>query len=171
MQRKLKFLAIFSIVTLLVGTFSAQAATSAYSPSADFVGTYSVPVQHELSAYAEWKLKDLKWFRNNKNISAQYQLTELLLDEGSQEMKLTGKIDEKSAFFTMTGPTAHASCTELKADQFICLVHFQKEKLKFKTDKVFFTKTFKDANEAQKRFEVAQLFSTDPIGILRIEKR
>jgi hypothetical protein len=171
MLHQSNFLVIFSILALLGGTSSSQAATSAYSPSADFVGTYSVPVQHELSAYAEWKLKDIKWFRNNKNISAQYQLTELLLDEGSQEIKLTGKIDEKSAFFSMNGPTANASCTELKPDQFICLVHFQREKLKFRNDKVFFTKTFKDANEAQKRFEVAQLFSTDPIGILRIEKR
>jgi hypothetical protein len=159
--------AAFLAVTL---TTLAAADVPGYDPHDSFTATYTLPTPtKELAAFATWNLKSVKWVQNKDTVQATYIMPEELIEEAGQKVTMTGKIRKGQPFFPMQGTNVQAQCTESPRGTFLCLVHFEKEGMPFKTDTTFIKSHYKNA-EAAKRIRVAALFQGDPIGLIRIEK-
>jgi hypothetical protein len=147
------------------------AGVKSYEAHPIFTATYTVPTQQNLAPYATWKLKDSKFIRNNEFVSATYKMPGDLFENPEQEITMTGTIKDDDSFFTMTGDTVSASCSVLGKDRYVCLLRFKKAGLKLQTKNEYFKNLYASANEASGRYSVANDFSGDPVGILKITKQ
>ncbi len=166
---KTKIILILGFLAII--TSGASAETTGYEPHPVFSATYSVPTNLDLATYATWKLKNIKFVKNGDNISAKYTMPGDLLEETSQEISMSGKVKSGAPFFTMNGDHVQAACSELGKDSYVCLLKFKKTGMKMQNKDDYFKHNYSDSTEAQKRNLVAQVFTADPIGILRIEKQ
>ncbi len=158
---------------LMIGAaycMSTYADAQGYDAHTTFSATYTVPTNRELASYATFKLKNIKFVRNNEAVSAKYSMPSELIGGSSSEIEMTGKLTLHAAFFSMSGKNVEASCSELGKDSYVCLLKFKKDGIRVQENSDYFKKAFADSNEAAQRILVAKNFGADPVGILRIEK-
>lgn len=162
---------LMGLIFFLVG-IPCLAQVQGYSAPPDiYEGTYSVPTDKDLSPFSIRKLPFVKWIRNNNSVQAIYTLPEELAEGTTQKFTMTGQIQKNNPFVKMVGDGVQGQCLISEETKFVCLVSFDKKKVKFQNDLAYFKERFKDLVEAQKSYEVAKVFSSEPIGILKIQKR
>jgi len=151
---------------------SAHQALAGYSnKNVEYYGYYSVPVETKYKNVATWRLKSLKWVFNKNSVRASYYLPYELVGKKHTHIVMTGKIKEGAPFFTMEGTNADAVCRASKADGYICLLHFKKLNVTKTIVDSFLKQEYKNLEQTENRILVAQLFRSDPIGIVTIYRK
>ena len=128
--------------------------------------TYSVPVPAELEAYATFELGDLRFRERGNEWTLDYSLPPLLVG-GTRQVSFRGVVSSSSAY-ELSGDAGSMTCVDqadvLVCDEMLTAIELDRDKLE---------RAFADlpAAESRARWEVANRFADDPIGVLRIARR
>ena len=148
---------------------SASADTAAEASSergaAAWRASYSVPVPVDLEPYATFELSDLRFRERGDEWTLDYSLPELLLG-AAQKLSFRGSVDASGAY-VLSGDAGSLTCIAeadtLHCDEVLAAVELDRDKLERALAGL-------PAEESQFRWDVAERFADDPIGVLRFAR-
>jgi hypothetical protein len=145
------------------GDTAAEASTE--RGAAAWRASYSVPVPVDLEPYATFELDDLRFRQRGDEWTLDYSLPALLLG-ASQKLSFRGSIDASGAY-VLSGDAGSLTCIAeadtLRCDEVLAAVELDREKLERALAEF-------PATENQARWDVAERFADDPIGVLRFAR-
>ncbi len=155
---------LFVTIALIVVIFNFDDVAKAAKPR----GSYTFPSDKSLGKYANWPLRVKNIVNNAKNISVTYLLPNNVTGHKTIEVTMKGT-KQAGAFFKISGLKGEGTCTESKK-HITCLVKFKGLGINSKDVSKFLTKKFSDMTERTSRLKIAKAYSSEPIGVLMIEK-
>jgi hypothetical protein len=136
------------------------------APTGVYAGTYVVPIDAELEAYARFEVSAVRFDLEGAELSLRYELPELLLGR-AERIAFRGVIGADGRYL-LEGDAGTASCRP-EASSWICDEVLQS--LQRDTDKLERLLANLPEAEARARRSVADRFSVDPIGVLHVDLR
>jgi hypothetical protein len=136
------------------------------APNGVYAGTYVVPIEAELEAYARFDVSAVRFDVDGAELGLRYDLPELLLGQ-ARRISFRGTADA-AGVYQLAGDAGTASCrrdsNDWVCDEVLRSVELDTNKL----DRLL--STLPEA-EAQARRSVADRFIVDPIGVLHVQMR
>jgi hypothetical protein len=128
--------------------------------------TYSVPVPPQLEAYATFELGDLRFAERGDEWALDYSLPQLLVG-GTRKVSFRGVASSTGAY-ELSGDAGSMTCVE-QADVLLCdgvltAIELDRDELERAFAQL-------PAAESQARWDIANRFADDPIGVLRVARR
>jgi hypothetical protein len=133
------------------------------APTGVYAGTYVVPIEPELEAFARFDVPSVRFDVNGAELTLRYDLPELLLGE-ARRIAFRG-VAGADGRYLLEGDEGTASCRP-EASSWVCDEVLQS--LQLDTDKLARLLAGLPDAEARARRSVADRFIVDPIGVLHV---
>jgi hypothetical protein len=131
-------------------------------------GTYHVPVPAELSQFANFEVSDAEIQIANNKINLSYRLPTELVGPIENKVILSGRIRERR-ILKLRGPNSKATCINSET-QLECKVSYPDLVIDSAAVEAHLRETILDPAELMGRLQVANSFSTEPVGIVTLNK-
>lgn len=129
-----------------------------------FAATYEVPVQPELKPYAQFQMAPPVMSREGEHTVIRYSLPPELVGPNHPGITMTGD-NYSGDQFQMTSDNGVANC--VRTDSVRCDVHFKNLNINAQEVRRYLFQHSKSHQEFQQRSQVALMFGSQPVGILR----
>ncbi|MBY0516365.1 MAG: hypothetical protein K2P81_05625 [Bacteriovoracaceae bacterium] len=138
------------------------------SAFAQSYGTYHVPVPAELNQFASFEVIDANIQIVNDKINVSYRLPTELVGPIENTVTLSGTIKQRK-ILKLRGPNSRATCVNTET-QLECKVTYPDLIIDNASVEEYLKQTIQDPAELKARLEVATTFSTEPVGIVTLNK-
>lgn len=127
---------------------------------------YSLPVPPNLAQYAQFQLPAVENNPDSSHVELSYPLPQELTGNAAQTIQLKGEI-VKGQPLVLEGDNASATCTITTYNAINqCQIVYRKLNLNSAAVASFISQQFTDPAEIQGRLQVANLFASEPVGVL-----